>query len=35
MKLQMDLTNLNQTKKLAGAFAKVLKPPMVVLLKGD
>ncbi len=35
MKLQMELTNLNQTKELAGVFAKVLKPPMVVLLKGD
>lgn len=31
----MELANLKQTKELADAFAKVLKPPMVVLLTGD
>lgn len=31
----MELANLEQTKDLANAFAKVLKPPMVVLLTGD
>lgn len=31
----MELANLKQTKDLANAFAKVLKPPMVVLLTGD
>ena len=31
----MELANLEQTRDLAKAFAKVLKPPMVVLLTGD
>lgn len=31
----MELANLEQTKDLANAFAKALKPPMVVLLTGD
>ena len=31
----MKLANLEQTRDLAKAFAKVLKPPMVVLLTGD
>lgn len=35
MRIKMELANLEQTKDLAKAFAKVLKPPMVVLLTGD
>lgn len=35
MRIKMELANLEQTKDLANAFAKVLKPPMVVLLTGD
>lgn len=35
MRIKMELANLKQTKDLANAFAKVLKPPMVVLLTGD
>ena len=35
MKLKMEINSLTQTKELAKAFAKVLKPPMVVLLNGD
>lgn len=35
MKIKMELANLEQTRDLAKAFAKVLKPPMVVLLTGD
>lgn len=35
MRIKMELANLKQTKELADAFAKVLKPPMVVLLTGD
>ncbi len=35
MKIKMEINNLNQTRELAGAFAKILKPPMVVLLQGD
>ena len=31
----MELANLEQTRDLAKAFAKVLKPTMVVLLTGD
>lgn len=35
MRIKMKLANLEQTRDLAKAFAKVLKPPMVVLLTGD
>ena len=35
MRIKMELANLEQTNDLANAFAKVLKPPMVVLLTGD
>ena len=35
MRIKMELANLEQTRDLAKAFAKVLKPPMVVLLTGD
>lgn len=35
MRIKMELANLEQTKDLANAFAKALKPPMVVLLTGD
>lgn len=35
MKLQMEVSSLQQTKEIAVAFSKVLKPPMVVLLNGD
>lgn len=35
MRIKMDLINLEDMKKLAGAFSKVLKSPMVVLLQGD
>lgn len=35
MKLKMEVSNLQQTKEIAIAFAKVLKPSMVVLLNGD
>ncbi|MBR1890180.1 MAG: tRNA (adenosine(37)-N6)-threonylcarbamoyltransferase complex ATPase subunit type 1 TsaE [Clostridia bacterium] len=31
----MDTKSLDQTAELAKAFAKVLRPPMVVLLNGD
>ncbi len=35
MKIKMNVKGLEQTKALANAFAKVIKPPMVVLLNGD
>lgn len=35
MKLKMEIRSLSQTTSLAKAFAKTLKPPMVVLLCGD
>lgn len=35
MRIKMELANLEQTRDLAKAFAKVLKPPMIVLLTGD
>ena len=35
MKIKMEISNLNQTHALAEAFSKVLKAPMIVLLKGD
>ena len=35
MKIKMEISNLNQTRALAEAFSKVLKAPMIVLLKGD
>lgn len=35
MKLKMEVNNLKQTEELAFAFAKVIQPPMVVLLNGD
>ena len=31
----MQINNLNETKEFASAFAKILKPGMIVLLKGD
>ena len=35
MKIKTEITSLKQTEELASAFANILKPPMVVLLKGD
>lgn len=35
MKIKMLAHDLIQTRDLANAFAKVLKPPMIVLLTGD
>lgn len=35
MKIKMEITNLKQTQEIAKTFAQVLKPPMIVLLKGD
>ena len=35
MKLKMQTNNLVQTGELAKAFAKVLVPPMIVVLNGD
>ncbi len=31
----MEISNLRQTSELASVFAKVIKPPMVILLNGD
>ncbi|MBQ7328192.1 MAG: tRNA (adenosine(37)-N6)-threonylcarbamoyltransferase complex ATPase subunit type 1 TsaE [Clostridia bacterium] len=31
----MEINDLKQTKDLATAFANAIKPPMIVLLKGD
>lgn len=31
----MEINSLKQTEELAQAFAKMLKPPMVILLNGD
>lgn len=35
MKIKMQLANLGQTKELAKAFSKILKPATIVLLNGD
>lgn len=35
MRIKMEIENLKQLKELAIAFSKIVKPPMVVLLKGD
>lgn len=35
MRLKMEIENLKQTKELAQAFAKVLKPSTIVVLNGD
>lgn len=35
MKIKMEISNLRQTSELASVFAKVIKPPMVILLNGD
>lgn len=35
MRLKMEINDLKQTKDLAKAFASAIKPPMIVLLKGD
>ena len=35
MRIKMQINNLNETKEFASAFAKILKPGMIVLLKGD
>lgn len=35
MRIKMEIRDFKQTKALASAFAKALKPPMVVLLRGD
>ncbi len=35
MKIKMDSNNIIQTQQMAEAFAKVLKPSMIVLFKGD
>ncbi len=31
----MEISNLRQTSELASVFAKVIKPPMIILLNGD
>lgn len=35
MKIQMDIYNIKQLDYFARAFAKLIKPPMVILLVGD
>lgn len=35
MKIKMEISNLRQTSELASVFAKVIKPPMIILLNGD
>lgn len=35
MKIRMETKTLKQTEALARGFSQILKPPMVVLLKGD
>ena len=35
MKLKLKTTSLNDTQNIAKAFAKMLTPPMIVLLNGD
>lgn len=35
MRIKMEISDLKQTKALAGAFAKVLNAPAIVLLTGD
>ncbi len=35
MRIKMEISDLKQTKALAGAFAKVLNAPSIVLLTGD
>ena len=35
MRIKMEAATFKQTQDLASAFAKAIKPPMVVLLKGD
>ena len=35
MRLKMEISSLKETEEIAKAFAKVIKPPMVVLLNGD
>ena len=35
MKIKMEISSLQQTSELASAFAKVIKPPMIILLNGD
>lgn len=35
MKIQTKISSLSETQALATAFAKMLQPPMIVLLTGD
>ena len=35
MKIQMEIHNLKQTDAIARAFSNIVKPPMVILLRGD
>lgn len=35
MRIKMETYNLKQTQELAKVFAKILKPPMIILLNGD
>jgi len=35
MKIKMEAGSLSQTRDFAQAFAKAIKPPMVILLNGD
>lgn len=35
MRIKMEINNLKQTEELAKVFAKILKPPMIILLNGD
>lgn len=35
MKLKLKTKNLNDTQNIAKAFAKMLTPPMIVILRGD
>lgn len=35
MRIKMEVDSVKQTKKLAEVFAKIIVPPMIVLLEGD
>ncbi len=35
MRIEADIHNLQQTDSLAMAISRVIKPPMIILLKGD
>jgi len=35
MKIKTEIDSLKQTEELASVFAKIVKPPMVILLNGD